>query len=93
MIRWISFGLCILANLYFIVYELYIYYDMLNYPKAQIGDEQYEYYLIKYGSFLKNIRYEEFDVILILFSLNKTGLLNTGSDLTITTSYPTTRNS
>ena len=55
--RWISFGLCLLANLYFLGYELYIYYDMLKYPNAQVGNQEYEYYLIKYGSFLKNIRY------------------------------------
>ena len=60
--RWVSFGLCLLMNLYFLVYELYIYYDMIKYPVATIGSDKYEYYAIRYGSLLKNIRYEEYDV-------------------------------
>lgn len=35
--RWLSFSLCVLFNIYFLVYELYIYYDMINYPVAVIG--------------------------------------------------------
>ncbi len=30
---------------------------MLLYPMAQIGNRLYDYYVIRYGSFLKNIRY------------------------------------
>ena len=55
--RWLSFGFCILMNIYFLVYELYIYYDMIKYPVAVIGNEKYEYYAIRYGSLLKNMRY------------------------------------
>lgn len=36
--RWLSFGFCIFFNIYFLVYELYIYYDMINYPAAVIGN-------------------------------------------------------
>jgi hypothetical protein len=61
--RWVSFGLCIGFNTYFFIYQLYIYYDMIGYPLAHIGNEKYEYYCLKYGSILKNIRYEEFNVI------------------------------
>lgn len=39
--RWISLGLCLFFNLYFLVYEMYIYYDMINYPAARIGKKNY----------------------------------------------------
>lgn len=55
--RYLSLSLCILANLYFIVYELYIYYDMMKYPSAVIGTEKYDYYAIRYGTYLKNVRF------------------------------------
>lgn len=55
------------------MYELYIYYEMIKYPVAQIGNEKYEYYAIRYGSYLKNIRYEEYDVI-FYFNLAKVTL-------------------
>ena len=31
---------------------------MLKYPMAEIGNRIYDYYVIRYGSFLKNVRYE-----------------------------------
>lgn len=60
--RWLSLAFCIIVNVYFLIYELYIYYDMIKYPVAQIGNQKYEFYAIRYGSYLKNIRYEEYDV-------------------------------
>ena len=30
----------------------------MKYPIAAIGNPKYEYYAIKYGCYLKNIRYE-----------------------------------
>jgi hypothetical protein len=36
--RWLSMGFCILFNVYFLIYELYVYYDMINYPAAAIGN-------------------------------------------------------
>ncbi len=56
--RWLSFGLCLIFNVYFIAYELYIYYDMIKYPLAKIGNQKYEFYLNRYSTFLKNIRFE-----------------------------------
>jgi hypothetical protein len=56
--RFLSLGLCLFANIYFIGYELYIYHDMIKYPTAAIGNAKYEYYAIRYGSYLKHIRYE-----------------------------------
>lgn len=60
--RYVSAGLCVLFNIYFVIYELYIYYDMLKYPLAKIGNRLYDYYVVRYGCFLKNIRFEEYDV-------------------------------
>jgi len=56
--RWISLFVCAIFNIYFVGYHLYIYYDMINYPLAVIGSDQYEYYLTRYGSFLKSLRFE-----------------------------------
>jgi len=66
--RWLSLIICILVNAYFLMYELYIYYDLMKYPAAVIGNEKYDYYAIRYGCYLKNIRYEEYDVTICLLS-------------------------
>ena len=39
---------------------------MINYPVAAIGNKKYDYYAIKYGSLLKNIKFIEYDVIFLL---------------------------
>jgi hypothetical protein len=44
------------------MYELYVYYDMIKYPLAEIGNRFYDYYVLRYGFFLKNVRFEEYDV-------------------------------
>lgn len=36
---------------------------MIKYPQAKIGNKYYQYYVLKYGSLLKNIRFQEYDVI------------------------------
>ena len=61
--RWISLGFCLVFNLYFLAYELYCYYDMIKYPTASIGNDKYDYYVLRYGAFLKNIRFVEYDVL------------------------------
>jgi hypothetical protein len=33
----ISMIICVFFNVYFLIYELYIYYDMIKYPIAEIG--------------------------------------------------------
>jgi hypothetical protein len=60
--RIISAIVCVVFNVYFTIYELYIYYDMIKYPLAEIGNKHYDYYVLRYGYFLKNIRFEEYDV-------------------------------
>jgi hypothetical protein len=49
---------CAAFNVYFVIYELYIYYDMIKYPMAEIGNKSYDYFVLRYGSILKNIRFE-----------------------------------
>lgn len=85
--------MCAVFNVYFVVYELYIYYDMLKYPLARIGNRLYDYYIIRYGTFLKNIRYEEYDVLMKRRRSTSNGPRSIGSGLTISTSYPTTKSS
>lgn len=60
--RILSLSLCLVFNVYFTCYQLYIYYDMIKYPLAKIGGPHYEYYVTRYGSLLKNVRYVEYDV-------------------------------
>lgn len=56
--RWISLIICLAFTCYFVGYHLYIYYDMISYPEAMIGNDKYEYYVRRYSTFLKNLRYE-----------------------------------
>lgn len=60
--RIISAVVCVVFNVYFAIYELYIYYDMIKYPLAEVGNSTYDYYVVRYGSFLRNVRFEEYDV-------------------------------
>lgn len=60
--RWISFMVCLAFLVYFVGYELYAYYDMIEYPLAEIGNQKYEYYVTRYSFYLKNIRFVEYDV-------------------------------
>lgn len=57
LLRWISLLSSLFFTAYFVAYELYIYYDMIKYPEAKIGSKEYEYYLTRYGSILKNLKY------------------------------------
>lgn len=91
--RWINLGCSVIINIYFLLYELYIYYDMMKYPVAQIGNKKFEYYAIRYGSLLKNIRYEEYDVTYCLLRSKNRGRPSNGSGPTTTTFYLSTRSS
>lgn len=55
--KWISLVVCIVLLIYFLTYELYIYYDMFQYPEAHINTRSYLMYATKYGHFLNKIRY------------------------------------
>lgn len=39
--RWISLIICLVVTVYFVGYHLYIYYDMISYPEAVIGNDKY----------------------------------------------------
>lgn len=58
LVRWVSLIVCLTFTCYFIGYHLFIYYDMMDYPSAAIGNAKYEYYLTRYSCFLKNIRFD-----------------------------------
>ena len=45
---------------------------------AEIGNKLYEYYVVRYGYFLKSVRFEEYDVIKYLFRLINNGHQNNG---------------
>lgn len=59
---------------------------------AKIGNRLYDYYVIRYGCFLKNIRFEEYDVSFVIFRSMRSGVPSTGSGLTTSTFSLTTRN-
>lgn len=40
---------------------------MMKYPVAKLGNAKLEYYAVRYGCYLRNIRFEEYDVSLGLF--------------------------
>jgi len=56
-LRIISLIVCLLFNKYYLIYQLYVYYDLISYPTLQLGTEEYRRMAIKYGYFLRNIRY------------------------------------
>ena len=59
---------------------------MMKYPMAEIGNRLYDYYVVRYGSMLKNIRYVEYDVRLgIMFRLWRSGVFGIGLDPIIST--------
>lgn len=66
---------------------------MLKYPMADIGNSYYNYYVYRYGCFLKNIRYEEYDVNCFLFRFTKHGHRVIGLDHITSISFPTTKSS
>ena len=51
---------------------------MLKYPMSEIGNKLYDYYVIRYGYFLKSVRFEEYDVIKYLYRLISNGLQDSG---------------
>lgn len=61
LLRWVSLGVSIFMAIYLTVYHLYIYYDLLNYPKAGVESELYFHYVNCYSCFLSNLRFEEYD--------------------------------
>ena len=59
---------------------------------AEIGNKLYDYYALRYGIFLKNVRYVEYDVNFRLCRLMILGRRSIGSGLITFISCPITRN-
>lgn len=62
-LEWTSLLLSLVMLVYFLCYELYIYYDLFQYPEAAIGTRSYLEYCTKYGIFLSKIRFEEYPLM------------------------------
>jgi len=62
--RVISLAVAIAANVYLLIYVLYVYYKFIDYSDLEVGSEKFREVTLKYGSFVRNLRYEEYEVIL-----------------------------
>lgn len=91
--RVISLVVAVAANIYLLAYVLYIYYKFIDYSDLQVGSEKFREITLKYGSFVRNLRYEEYEVPILLLSPSNDGRPSTSSGLTTTTSCRTTRSS
>lgn len=54
----VSMIISAIVLVYYLIYELKIFYDMINYPKATIGSKMYLYYVKKYAFFIAYYRFE-----------------------------------
>jgi hypothetical protein len=57
-----SLALAVAANLYLLAYTLYIYYGFMRYPLMEVGTKEYREMVLVFGTFVRNIRYEEYQV-------------------------------
>jgi hypothetical protein len=55
--RVVSLTLCLAFNTYFIIYQLYVYYELIKYPLIQLGSIKYREIVKKYGFYLKRMRF------------------------------------
>lgn len=61
-----SFFLC-----YYLVYELKIFYDLIDYPRVKVGTREYHKFVQNYGIYLAYYRFEEYNVIIFLLKDKK----------------------
>lgn len=59
-VRIASLILCLAVNLYYFAYHSWRYHDLMRYPKAELETPDYEYFVVRYGHMLKNIRFLEY---------------------------------
>jgi hypothetical protein len=59
-IRIISMTICMIVTLYYLVYQSWRYHDLMRYPKVVLDTPEYDYFLMRYGHMLKNIRFLEY---------------------------------
>lgn len=58
-IKWVSIIICFLVNVYFFLYQLRVYYALLDYPSIPINDPRFEAFVIKYSYYLKWLRFDD----------------------------------
>lgn len=61
-LHYISIIVASIFLLYYLVYELKIFYDLLSYPRVKIGTREYHQFVQNYGIFLAYYRFEEYNV-------------------------------
>lgn len=58
----ISMVISAIVLVYFLIYELKIFYDMIDYPKAKLDTVLYKDFVKKYSFFIAYCRFEEYNV-------------------------------
>lgn len=58
-VRWVSVVIACLISLYYLLYHVHRYHELLKLPLLDPISDQYKDFVEKYGSLLKNIRYQE----------------------------------
>lgn len=61
LIRYVSAIVAIFVAVYYLIYQVYRYHDIMDFPMVEPQSERYTEIITKYGSILKNIRFIEFD--------------------------------
>ena len=56
----VSLAISIVASLYFLCYELYVFYRLIPYPFVELMSKKFSYYVERYSFFLRDLRYEEY---------------------------------
>jgi hypothetical protein len=54
---YVSLGLSIAAAVYFLIYEVYIFYRLIPFGHVQAGSSKYANYVEKYSYYLRDIRF------------------------------------
>lgn len=62
---YVSFGISIFAALYFLIYEVYVYYRIIPFGNTETGSKKYLNFIEKYSFFLRDIRFEEYSQRLV----------------------------
>jgi hypothetical protein len=59
-----SFGVSIFAVLYYLAYEMYVYYRIIPFGSTEAGSKKYLDFIEKYSFFLRDLRFEEYSASL-----------------------------
>ena len=57
--KWVSIIICFAVNIYFLLYQLRIYYCLLDYPTTPINNPKFEEFVVKYSYYLKWLRFDD----------------------------------